>query len=97
MKVGSKSTHLLPSIVLDPFGVLQHFPSPQLEEVVGICIKLSGVSAVVPELVEFLERRGTVATGVRRQHRRRHSVARKQLLLESARRTERFAHLDVLE
>lgn len=90
-------THLLPSIVLNSFRVLQHFPSPQLEEVIGVRVELPRVPAVVSELVEALEGRRPVALGVRRQHRGRHRVAREQLLLERTRRTEGLTHLDVLD
>lgn len=83
--------------MLDPLRVLQHLAPPQLEEVVGVGVELPRVAAVVAELVEPLERRRAVAARVRRQHRRRHAGAREQLLLERARRPERFAHLDVLQ
>lgn len=89
--------YLFPPVVLYALGILQHFSPPQLEEVIWVGVELARVSAVVAEFVQPLERRRPVAARVRRQHGRRHRVAGEQLLLECARRTERFPQLNILE
>lgn len=83
--------------MLNPLSVLQHLPTPQFKEVIGIGVELPSVPSIVSELVELLQWRGSVAARVRREHGRRHRCAREQLLLERSGRTEGFPHLDILE
>lgn len=90
-------SHLLAPVVLNALSILQHFSTPELEEVIRISVELPGIPTVVAEFVEAFERRRAVATRVRLQHGRRHCVPAEKLLLKLPRRTERLAHLDVLD
>lgn len=67
--------HPLPPIVHHAFRVLEHLLPPQIEEVVGVRVELESVLAVVPILVELVERRRLVTRQVRLEHGRGHCVA----------------------
>lgn len=92
---------LLPPIVQLLFGirkdVLEHFLTPQVEEVVRIRVELQTVLAVLPVNVKFIERWRRVALMVGLQHRRGHGIPGDNLLVEHHRALERLPHVYVLQ
>lgn len=80
------------SIVLE-----EHLLSPQIEEVVGVGVRLETVLSILPENVEFLEGRRRITAVVGLQHGGGHRRATKDLLIIDNTGLERLSHQNILQ
>uniref|UniRef100_A0A224XZP9 Uncharacterized protein n=1 Tax=Panstrongylus lignarius TaxID=156445 RepID=A0A224XZP9_9HEMI len=87
---------LLPSIMHHSLSIFEHFLTPKIKEIIGICIKFKTIFAILPVGIQFIQRRWFITKLIRLQHCSRHCISRYNLLIKCNRTFKSFSHMNIL-